>query len=167
MVTSRQDKAEYVSRDGKARTHVEETGTVVSARSAGEGYSADRLEQQVLDQRSVRSLDFSAAAVNSVLGILWLSLEALLTTRFLLILFGANRGSGFVNFILNVSWPFVRPFSNAFQTHVWDQGVVEPASLLAMGVFAIAFALAMLIISAVVPDYRERHDVASHRTTRI
>jgi hypothetical protein len=166
-IFANQEKAERVDRDGKSRTHVEETRTVVSGTPAASVAPNDRVDQQIVDHRSVRSMDFSAATVNGLLGILLLAIEAVIATRFLLIAFGANRTSGFVNFMLNLSWPFVRPFSNAFATHTWDQGIVEPASLLAMGVFAIVFALAMMLINSVVPDYRARHDVASSRTTRL
>jgi hypothetical protein len=166
VVDTNQEKAERIERDGTSRTQVEQTRTVVSGRP-DTTFRADRVDREVVDQRSVRSMDFSAATVNGLLGILLLALEAVIATRFLLIAFGANRTSGFVNFMLNLSWPFVRPFSNAFATHTWGQGIVEPASLLAMGVFAIVFALAMMLINSVVPDYRARHDVASSRTTKL
>jgi YggT family protein len=39
---------------------------------------------------------------------------ALLALRFLLMLLGANRGSGFVNFIYSASHPFVSPFFGLF-----------------------------------------------------
>jgi hypothetical protein len=165
-VFANREKSERLDRDGKTRTRVEESRTVVSSRPDA-AYPADRADEEVVDQRSVRSMDLSSATVNGLLGIVLLALEAVIATRFLLIAFGANRRSGFVSFMLDLSWPFVRPFSNAFATHTWDQGIIEPASLLAMGVYAIAFALAMLLISAVIPDYRERHDIASSRTTRV
>jgi hypothetical protein len=161
-VFANRQESEQRDRDGKTKTHIVESRTVVSGRSA-----SDSVDAEVVDQRSIRSADFSAATVNGFLGIVLLALEAVLATRFLLIAFGANRTSGFVSFMLDLSWPFVRPFSNAFAIHSWDQGIIEPASLLAIGVYAIAFGLVMLIISAVVPTYRERHDVARSQTTHV
>jgi hypothetical protein len=159
------EAAERVERDGTSRTHVEETRTVVSKGTDGPAFQGG-VDEQVVDRRSMRSMDFSAATVNRLLGILLLGLETVIATRFLLIAFGANPTSGFVDFVLDLSWPFVRPFSNAFATHTWDQGIIEPASLLAMGVYAIAFAIAMLIINAIVPEYRQRHDVVSSQSTQ-
>ena len=126
----------------------------------------DRVDGAVVDERSVRQVDFSAASVNGIIGLVLLAVEILLATRFMLIAFAANRANGFVDFILDVSWPFVRPFSSAFATHRWDQGIIEPASLLAMGVYAIAAALVMLLVAAIVPTYRTRRDVATRRGTR-
>jgi ammonia channel protein AmtB len=112
-------------------------------------------------------LNFSAATVNGFLGIILLALEAVIGTRFLLLAFGANKSSGFVSFMFDLSWPFVRPFSNAFRTHSWDQGIIEPASILAICVYATVFAFAMLLVRAVVPEVRERHAVERIRSTRV
>ncbi|HYM14552.1 MAG TPA: hypothetical protein VEZ14_03260 [Dehalococcoidia bacterium] len=161
------DEAERLEDDGKTRTRVEESRTVVSGRPTGSPFLADRLDQQVVDQRSVRSRAYSAATVNGLLGLLLLALETVIAFRFLFLAFGANRRAGFVDFTLDLSGPFVRPFSNAFAVHSWDHGLIEPASLLAMSVFAIVVAFIMLVSSAVIPEHRERHDVASRRTTRV
>ena len=82
------------------------------------------------------------------------ALEGLLATRFLLAAFNANSGSGFVRFIHNVSGPFVRPFSNIFSNRSWNQGVVEISTLVAMGVYLLAFALIGMLVTAVAPRIR-------------
>src|SRR5512144_1096638 len=89
-------------------------------------------DEAVADQRVTTTtyLQSLPARVNAVLFALLLALEGLLTFRFVLVAFGANRSSGFVNFIHNVSWPFVRPFDNVFRNRSWDQGIIEPSTLL-------------------------------------
>ena len=87
-----------------------------------------------------------------VLFALLVALEALLGLRFALIAFGANTSSSFVRFIRNVSWPFVRPFSSAFSNRSWDQGIIEVNTLLAMGVWLLAFVLLAALVNAALPD---------------
>lgn len=82
------------------------------------------------------------------------ALEGLLGIRFLLRAFGANPSSGFVGFINDVSWPFVRPFSNIFSNRSWDQGVVEVSTLVAMGVYFLIFALIGMLVTALAPRLR-------------
>jgi|CXWL01.1.fsa_nt_gi hypothetical protein len=79
------------------------------------------------------------------------ALEVVLGVRFLLRAFGANPSSGFVGFIDDVSWPFVRPFANVFSNRSWDQGIVEVSTLLAMGVYFLAFALIGMLVTALAP----------------
>ena len=89
------------------------------------------------------------------------ALEGLLAIRFLLRAFGANPSSGFVGFINDVSWPFVRPFTNIFSNRSWDQGTVEISTLVAMGVYLLAFALIGMLIAALTPRLRgDIHGVA-------
>jgi len=79
------------------------------------------------------------------------ALEGLLAMRFLLRAFGANTSSGFVGFIDDVSWPFMRPFANVFSDRSWDQGIVEVSTLVAMGVYFLGFALLGMLVTALVP----------------
>jgi hypothetical protein len=92
-----------------------------------------------------------AGRINSVLFAVLFALEALLATRFLLLLFGANPNTGFVDFIYDLSWPFVRPFSDAFTDRTWDEGIVEVNTLLAMGVWFVAFMIIAMLVNAIVP----------------
>jgi hypothetical protein len=88
------------------------------------------------------------------------ALEGLLGMRFLLLAFGANPSSGFVEFIKDVSWPFVRPFSNIFNNRTWDQGIIETSTLVAMGVYFLVFALIGMLVTALAPRLNADADTA-------
>ncbi len=79
------------------------------------------------------------------------AIEGLLGMRFLLHAFGANPNSGFVGFIDDVSWLFVRPFANVFSNRSWDQGVVEVSTLVAMVFYLLLFALIGMLVTALAP----------------
>lgn len=95
--------------------------------------------------------DSLAGRVNTLLFAALLTLEGLLAARFALAAFGANPTSGFVDFIYDVSYPFVRPFQNAFADRTWDEGIIEVSTLLAMGVYFVVFLLITMVIGAVMP----------------
>jgi hypothetical protein len=104
-----------------------------------------------------------AGRVNSVLFALLLALETLLGLRFALLAFGANLSNGFVDFIMDVSRPFVRPFDGAFANRTWDEGLIEVNTLLAMGVYFVAGLIVMMIVGALLPRWSESY---SERGTR-
>ena len=89
--------------------------------------------------------------LRAVMVVLLIALEGLLSIRFLLFAFGANTTSGFVGFIDDVSWPFVRPFANAFSNRSWDQGIIEVSTLVAMAVYLLVFVLVAMLITALAP----------------
>lgn len=91
--------------------------------------------------------------------VLLTALEGLLGMRFLLLAFGANPASGFVDFIMDVSWPFVRPFADIFNSRTWDQGIIETSTLVAMGVYFLVFALIGMLITALAPRLNPEHAV--------
>lgn len=67
---------------------------------------------------------------------------AILLLRFLFILFGANAGNGFVNFIYDISYPLARPFFGIFNYHIhYGLARFEAASLIAIAIYGIAAAL--------------------------
>ena len=90
--------------------------------------------------------------VNGILFALLLALEGLLALRFALVAFGANQASGFVEFVMDVSYPFVKPFENAFTNRTWDEGIIEVNTLLAMGVYFLAFLLIGVVLNAIIPN---------------
>jgi hypothetical protein len=108
-----------------------------------------------------------AGRVNAVLGTLLLALETLLGLRFALLAFGANLANDFVDFIMDVSWPFVRPFDGAFANRTWDEGIIEVNTLLAMGVWLIVFLIVMALVSAVLPRWSEGYSERPVRRPRI
>lgn len=102
------------------------------------------------------------ARVNSVLFAVLSGILGLLALRFALIAFGANRTSGFVDFILDLSYVFMAPFNGAFADRSWDEGIIELDTLLAMGVWTIGFLLLAMLINAILP----RYDDSGTRVTR-
>lgn len=76
--------------------------------------------------------------------------EIILAFRFVLKLLGANPASGFVDFIYSLSGIFVAPFTAIFSTATTNgdvtKGVFEPATIVAMVVYAIvAWGLVKLV----------------------
>lgn len=71
----------------------------------------------------------------------------LLTLRFVFILLGANRGSGFVDFIYDVSHPFAAPFFGVFNYDLnYGESQVELSTLVAIAIYAlIAWGIAYLV----------------------
>ena len=76
-------------------------------------------------------------AINYIVGII----ETLLAIRFVLKLFGANAGSGFVNFIYSVTNVLTMPFDRIFGVTTARAGetrsVFEPSILVAMVIYAL------------------------------
>lgn len=121
----------------------------------------------VADDTPYAVRDYSLSGrINTVLFAVLVALESLLALRFSLIAFGANRDSGFVEFILDVSRPFVRPFENAFANRTWDEGIIEVNTLLAMGVYALIFAIIAMLLSAILPRMTgyDRHERVESRS---
>lgn len=123
-------------------------------------------ETQVVDQHRAW-YDFDVPGrINSVLFAVLFVIESLLALRFAFAAFGANRNSGFVDFIYDVSWPLVRPFDGAFRDRTWDEGIVEVSTLLAMGVWALIFVVVAMLVVAILPRFGRDYDsgpTAVHR----
>lgn len=62
---------------------------------------------------------------------------ALIALRFLFLLLGANRGSGFVDFIYDLSGIFVAPFVGIFGEPTFGVSYVETSSIVAIVVYAL------------------------------
>ena len=62
---------------------------------------------------------------------------ALIALRFLFLLLGANRGSGFVDFIYDVSSVFVAPFVGIFGEPTFGVSYVETSSIVAIIIYAL------------------------------
>ncbi len=75
-------------------------------------------------------------------------LEILLVLRFILRLLGANTGNTFAAFILNLSQPFIAPFSTLFVSPVTQGGgsIFDVNVLIAMVVYAL---LGWIVVSIV------------------
>jgi hypothetical protein len=91
---------------------------------------------------AVNLLNFFTAVVESVLGL-----------RFLLKLFGANDGNGFVDWVYEMSGALLEPFRGIFPAKVFEnQYVFEFSTLFAMLMYAIGALLLMWLITAVTPE---------------
>ncbi len=148
--TGTMPRERYVRDDG-VDAPVRERTPVAREEYADDAYAAPSHAEYV-EEHGDTYLASLPARVNMVLAALITALEALLGLRFALYAFGASNSSSFVRFIKDVSWPFVRPFSSAFRNRTWDQGIIEVNTLLAMGVWLIAFLLLTALINAAVPD---------------
>lgn len=62
---------------------------------------------------------------------------ALIALRFIFLLLGANRGSGFVDFIYDLSGIFVGPFVGIFGEPTFGVSYVETSSIVAIIVYAL------------------------------
>lgn len=79
-------------------------------------------------------------------------IEISLAVRFLLRLLGANSGSQFVQFVYEVTHPFMVPFLGIFPSLQVSRGIIDWSTLLAMTVYAV---LAYLILRAFRLIFRE------------
>lgn len=104
------------------------------------------------DDRSVRRETVRSGAVSDsrivAKRVVWYIagvIITLLALRFLLFALGANRDSGFVDFIYSISAVFAAPFSGIFPAPTYGQFFFDTASLVAMLVYAlIAWGIAKL-----------------------
>jgi hypothetical protein len=62
---------------------------------------------------------------------------ALIALRFLFLLLGANRGSGFVDFIYNVTSVLVAPFTGIFGEPTFGVSYVETSSIVAFIIYGL------------------------------
>lgn len=91
---------------------------------------------------AVNLLNFFTVVVESILGL-----------RFLLKLFGANAGNGFVSWVYEMSDVLLDPFRGIFPAKVFEnQYVFEFSTLFAMLMYAIGALLLMWLITAITPE---------------
>lgn len=86
--------------------------------------------------------------VRSVIWLIMLFVEALIGLRVGLIALAANPNSAFVNFIYDVSYPFVAPFSGLVSDRVINDGSLEISSLVAMAVYFL-LGLGLIILAGI------------------
>ncbi len=106
--------------------------------------------QVVTKKTSVTPENQGTFQLNYIVYYLLGVLEVLLAFRLVFKLLGANPNSGFVSFIYSLSRVFVTPFSGIFSTAtttgVETVSVLEPATIIAMVVYAlVAWGIAKLI----------------------
>ena len=118
---------------------------------AGEPSEAMAPTQSTSRARTGRYFESLPELMTAVGLVVLTAIDALLATRFLLLAFGANPGSGVVGFIDDLSWPLVRPFANIFNNRSWDQGVIEISTIVGMGVYVLIFAFLGMLLTAFDP----------------
>jgi hypothetical protein len=90
-------------------------------------------DQRVIVAEQARYNFRAAAAVGFIVGVI----DVLIAGRFLLKLLGASAQSSFVSFISGLSSPLLAPFHGIFPNSGSATNIFEPASLVAIGVYAL------------------------------
>lgn len=103
--------------------------------------------QRPVEERSVTKHSASGAVVaKRVVYYVFGVIVALIALRFLFLLLGANRGSGFVDFLYDVSAVFVAPFNGIFGEPTFGVSYFETSSIIAVIIYAlIALAIGKLL----------------------
>ena len=106
--------------------------------------ASETVESTVVDSPATRYAQIYRAqqAVYLLFGVI----EVLIAIRFLLRLFGADPTAPFSAAILGITAPFVAPFIGVFPNAAASGSVFEPASLLAIVIYALAAWLIAKII---------------------
>jgi hypothetical protein len=94
-------------------------------------------------ENSVGSSVLAARIIYFIFGVI----IAFIALRFVLLLLGANQGSGFVDFVYGVSGLFVAPFYGIFNnTPAFGASVLDVSSIVAIIIYAlISWALVTLV----------------------
>ncbi len=82
-----------------------------------------------------------------LIGFVLLLVETALAFRLAFKLSGANAGNGFVNFIYDVSNPFISPFKGIANHSTPGDGIFEPETVIAMAVYAIAALVLIMVLN--------------------
>jgi hypothetical protein len=98
-------------------------------------------------------------------GFLLLLVESALAFRLAFKLGGANAGNGFVEFIYDVSNPFISPFKGIANHSTSGSTIFEPETVIAMAVWAVAaiFLIVLVNIMTSAPAPVEREAVHRER----
>lgn len=114
--------------------------TITTSQDEGIDQTGSRVQQKTRRIDTQASADGTLTAANVVWFILGF-IEVLLGLRFILKLFGANPGSGFVNFIYSFTGIMTAPFDNIFGVATTQAGevrsVFEPSILVAAAIYAL------------------------------
>jgi len=100
-------------------------------------------------QRQVVKTDASVSTsvlIRRIISYIGGAIIVILAMRFMLLLLGASRNSGFVDFIYSLSGIFVAPFNGIFTRPTYGTSTFDSATIVAIIVFAIiTFAINRLI----------------------
>ncbi len=135
VVDARATHADYGDArvDNYRKAYVDEYGNVMER------------EEQVVDDSYTRRLNV-LDRTKQIIYFLTGALELLLALRFIFRALGADPNNGIVNFIYNLSNPFVIAFNGIFSDQrITTNSILEISTLLAMALYAI---LAWIVIAA-------------------
>ncbi|HEX6607792.1 MAG TPA: hypothetical protein VF276_12855 [Chloroflexia bacterium] len=151
---------------------VPQTTVATTTPPPGDHVVARTASEAVVDPAADR-----AATVDWVGRLVWFLvavLEVLLALRFVLLLTGANEGTGFAQLIYGVTRPFVAPFAGLFGSNMTypgaaGTGVFAPETLVAMVVYALIGFAIVKIAQLMLGTNQTRGTVVSdvNRRTRI
>ncbi len=110
----------------------EERQTEVRRETGREGGETVQRET-VKSSSSVSGIVFVQRLIYYIGGVIM----ALLAIRFLLLLFGASRASGFVDFIYSVSGAFVAPFNGIFDEPTYGTAKFDTPTIVAIVIYAL------------------------------
>lgn len=80
----------------------------------GKIYEVDDRDVDSTDNRTAAKAEYGTNVAARIISFIGGVIMALLGLRFLLMLLGANRGNGLVDFIYTASYPFAAPFFGIF-----------------------------------------------------
>lgn len=103
---------------------------------------------EVVEPRRPVAARSSYYRTGNIVYIIFGLLELLLLFRFVFLLLGANPNSGFVSFIYGLSEVFVMPFYGIFGQVNTSAATLDPATLIAMVVYAILGWVILRIVAA-------------------
>lgn len=106
--------------------------------------NGEHVTRQVVHEDETAS---TSVIAERLVGFIGGALLTLLTARFLLLLFGASRSSGFVDFIYGLSSPFVAPFNGIFSEPTYGNAHFDSATLVAIFIYAIIIAGIMKLVT--------------------
>lgn len=88
---------------------------------------------------------------------------ALVAIRFVLLALGANPDAGFTSFVYGFTGPLVAPFEGIFGAADTSTGVIDPASLVAIVVYALVSWVVARLVWLALGDTRSEHRTTEHR----
>ncbi|GCF08915.1 YggT family protein [Dictyobacter arantiisoli] len=171
-----QGQGNYPSQENYAQQEYNDTTEQISRQ--GDNY-VQRQHQTYKDpagnrveKRQVVSKDFTQSMINtrywitSVIYFLLGVLEVILGLRFIFRLLGANQGSAFIDFLYNLSHPFVAIFNGIFTDPVLgnSNSVFEVSTILGMLIYAlIAWGIVSLVRIVFFPNIPSRREATTTR----
>lgn len=154
VVDARSTSADYgdAQMDNYQRTYVDEAGNVM-----------ERQEQVFNDNYTRRQNILNRT--NQIIYLLAGALEMLLVLRFVFRLLGADQANGIVNFLYNLSSPFIIAFNGIFSDYkIGTNSVLELSTLIAMALYALlTWGVIALINTLFSPNPSSRRVVTSTR----